>query len=328
MDSICSQTYKDWELILVDDGSTDKSSSICDAYAQKDSRIHVIHQKNSGVVAARNAGIRRASRDYCCFVDSDDWVSSNWLNNIALTLNEHPNDDVIICNYTLVKDENKILVKNHVAPGIYKEKQLDVIRKGILYDENVSFFNESIIPTLWSKVFRTTMLRQAIEKVKKPISMGEDLLLSVFAIDIAQQVEVLDQAFYFYLENTSSVSFRYRKNALEDVLLFASVLHTNLDLSKNNYNNQLAVSLLNGYIMNLRAIVNNEKQYRIVKNECLRWFNQPIFEQIKHAKVDKASAKMQLFIGMVQKERIFNLFLFEHFLHFIKRITRVCKRKI
>jgi hypothetical protein len=172
------------------------------------------------------------------------------------------------------------------------------------------------------------MLRQAIEKVKKPISMGEDLLLSVFAIDIAQQVEVLDQAFYFYLENTSSVSFRYRKNALEDVLLFASVLHTNLDLSKNNYNNQLAVSLLNGYIMNLRAIVNNEKQYRIVKNECLRWFNQPIFEQIKHAKVDKASAKMQLFIGMVQKERIFNLFLFEHFLHFIKRITRVCKRKI
>ena len=77
--SILNQSYRDFELILIDDGSTDRSGEICDVYCSKDSRIKVIHQNNSGLSNARNKGIREATSDYLVFVDSDDWIDSNSL---------------------------------------------------------------------------------------------------------------------------------------------------------------------------------------------------------------------------------------------------------
>ena len=79
--SVCSQTYKDWELILVDDGSKDNSGKICDEYSKQDKRIHVIHKENEGVSKARNAGLKIATGDYISFVDSDDWLDNNYLQN-------------------------------------------------------------------------------------------------------------------------------------------------------------------------------------------------------------------------------------------------------
>lgn len=84
LDSILCQTYKDFEVILVDDGSPDGSGAICDAYAQKDSRFRVIHQKNAGVSAARNNGIEMAAGEWITFIDSDDWVNPNYLANFQL----------------------------------------------------------------------------------------------------------------------------------------------------------------------------------------------------------------------------------------------------
>lgn len=84
LDSILSQTYTDFEVILVDDGSPDNSGTICDEYAQKDMRIRVIHQKNAGVSAARNNGIEQARGEWITFIDSDDWVCSNYLQNFHL----------------------------------------------------------------------------------------------------------------------------------------------------------------------------------------------------------------------------------------------------
>ena len=77
--SVISQTYQDWECILVDDGSTDGSADICDKWCAKDCRISVIHQENRGVLTARNQGIEKAKGDYITFIDSDDWVNSEYL---------------------------------------------------------------------------------------------------------------------------------------------------------------------------------------------------------------------------------------------------------
>lgn len=79
IDSILSQTFKDWELILIDDGSVDQSGQICDEYACKDNRIKVTHKKNEGVSKARNTGITLAKGDYICFIDSDDWIVPTYL---------------------------------------------------------------------------------------------------------------------------------------------------------------------------------------------------------------------------------------------------------
>ena len=94
LDSVLSQTYTNYEVILVDDGSPDGSGAICDAYAQKDSRFRVIHQKNAGVSAARNNGIEQAAGEWVTFIDSDDWVEPNYLSNFRL--DESDGIDLII----------------------------------------------------------------------------------------------------------------------------------------------------------------------------------------------------------------------------------------
>ena len=83
VNSILDQTFTDYELILVDDGSTDQSGALCDEFAQKDPRVLVIHQKNAGSSAARNAGIKASKGSFLSFVDSDDWVDPDFLENSA-----------------------------------------------------------------------------------------------------------------------------------------------------------------------------------------------------------------------------------------------------
>ncbi len=90
VDSILNQTYGDFEVLLIDDGSPDRCPQICDEYAQKDPRVKVIHKPNGGLVSARNAGILAARGDYICYVDSDDWADESMLQFVHDTLAQSP----------------------------------------------------------------------------------------------------------------------------------------------------------------------------------------------------------------------------------------------
>lgn len=95
LDTVINQTYRELEILLIDDGSTDKSPSICDEYAKKDSRVHVVHCKNGGVSRARNTGLSLAKGEYICFVDSDDWLPQNALNDLVSYFCDDKTDLVI-----------------------------------------------------------------------------------------------------------------------------------------------------------------------------------------------------------------------------------------
>ena len=103
IESILSQTFKDFELILVDDGSPDSSGAICDQYAQKDSRIQVIHKTNGGVSSARNVGISKSNGEWLCFVDSDDTVDKDYIENFGL---EQYKSELFIQGYKKKLDKN------------------------------------------------------------------------------------------------------------------------------------------------------------------------------------------------------------------------------
>ena len=96
LNSVIDQSYTNLEIILVDDGSTDRSGEICGQYALKDSRIKVIHEENAGLGEARNRGLRIASGDYICFVDSDDWIEEDYCKELAQAA-ERTNSDIAIC---------------------------------------------------------------------------------------------------------------------------------------------------------------------------------------------------------------------------------------
>ena len=109
IDSILSQTFVDFELILIDDGSPDNCPDICDEYALKDNKIHVIHQKNSGLSVARNAGLDYVSSssnsEWITFVDSDDWIDKHYLEYLYKAANES-NTNISSCVYRIINDNN------------------------------------------------------------------------------------------------------------------------------------------------------------------------------------------------------------------------------
>ena len=96
--SILEQTYKNIEVILIDDGSGDRCPDICDEFAQEDCRIHVVHKKNAGVVSARCTGLRIAKGEYIQFVDGDDWIAKDMVHSLLFCMLEE-NVDLVICNY-------------------------------------------------------------------------------------------------------------------------------------------------------------------------------------------------------------------------------------
>ena len=105
VDSILSQSFSDFELILVNDGSTDSSEKICDEYGKKDGRVKVIHKKNGGQSSARNAGIKNSIGEYISFVDSDDWISKDYLDYLYLLIKKY-NADVSSANFIFTSKEN------------------------------------------------------------------------------------------------------------------------------------------------------------------------------------------------------------------------------
>lgn len=116
--SVIDQTYKNWEIILVDDGSPDRSSQMCDEWAQKDKRIRVIHQKNRGLSGARNTGIREAKGEWLYFLDSDDWIIPECIALMMQVVDEYPDVDMVMGN---IKTIGKDYGWKFAEPGVYTE---------------------------------------------------------------------------------------------------------------------------------------------------------------------------------------------------------------
>ncbi len=144
--SVCAQTFHNMEIILIDDGSTDKTPSICDKWAKKDSRIRLIHTPNRGVAEARNLGLKIASGNYIGFVDSDDWIEKEMVEELYLSLQKH-NADISMCGIFLNSSDNGQTL------GVKNDSSKEYVITG-----NKAFklliMDKTILSYLWNKLFR------------------------------------------------------------------------------------------------------------------------------------------------------------------------------
>lgn len=193
IDSILAQTFTDFELLLIDDGSKDKSGKICDEYARKDRRVKVFHKENGGVSSARNLGIDESNGEYLFFVDSDDIISSSYIDLFVNCIRK--NDSVcVVCKYT-----NRLsLLKNQVDSVKIKEMTSSEFLDEIWISEG------KLDGYLWNKIFKRKFLIDFNIRFDEKVSIWEDMLFVVeYFINISTVVFV-DAVLYYYRDTINS----------------------------------------------------------------------------------------------------------------------------
>lgn len=205
--SILLQSLHDFEVLLIDDGSTDRSPQICDDLAKNDSRVRVIHQDNLGLVSTRKIGLSEAAGEYISFVDSDDWVNVDYLEKLydAITASM---SDIAICNFIADYPGNSLSKKNKIESGIYSVNEE-------LWQQvfpNSAPFEFGLYPVYWNKLFRKESLYEFVMRVPSNVSMGEDVAGVFPAIYKSKKIVLIDDGLYHYRQIPTSMTKTFDVN--------------------------------------------------------------------------------------------------------------------
>lgn len=198
VDSIRNQDYPNIEIILVDDGSPDKSPQIIDEMASNDDRIKVIHEKNGGVSSARNRGIAAATGEYIMFVDGDDWVDDDYVSYFVDLIEKHGCD--------IGMDKNNYMVEKTMSADksyrVSAEKAIEWIYLGTLF------------VAVWNKIYKTSLLRESGVLFNEEIWYGEGMLFNIECLQCVEEVAIGEKAVYHQTYNPDSAmrSFNLESN--------------------------------------------------------------------------------------------------------------------
>jgi len=210
LESILMQTYRNIEVLLVDDGSKDESLRICEEYAKRDSRITVVRGEHQGSVIARKLGVERAQGEYCMFVDSDDWIAVNLIESMQELLSD---ESIDIVNYNMKSVEGGRETKWHytVPEGVYEGQRLENVYTKMMFD--FEYGRPGIIQSLCTKLMKRKILLRSMEGVDSRIAMGDDAAVVYKAMLIADKVAVTHQCFYFYRIHSESLCHTKEEHA-------------------------------------------------------------------------------------------------------------------
>lgn len=219
IDSIMGQTYPNFELILVDDGSPDLSLQICMEYEQKDNRVKVVHKENRGVSAARNEGLKIAKGDYIIFVDSDDYVKSNLLEEIEKNISKNQADIVVYGFEKVVGNKTTVNI-----PNINEfSKSTDCFYTNVQNFDNMINNHWSVV--VWNKAIKKSVIKQNFDE---NIHFSEDLLFNSQFFTSPLKMSVIEQALYIYVLKDVSLSKKCDKNSINNLIDLNIRIHNNL----------------------------------------------------------------------------------------------------
>lgn len=263
VDSILSQSYKDFEIILVDDGSTDNSGTICDEYAENPV-IRVFHKQNEGLGMARNTGIDAAKGDYVAFLDSDDYWYSDALEKLMSAI-EQNGADTCIGGYTRVNNEGEVLLA--------ERPQNEVFRDGRAKDE---FFprlmgslpdkKDSFRPSVWNSVYSLKLIRE--HNVRFPSEreyIAEDIVFDTDYYRRSQCVCTIDSASYCYRVTPGSLTQSYKPDRFDKVVYLYKELFGRLPAY--GYTDDCVLRANRQFFVYLRSCISQEDTQRSKKSK-------------------------------------------------------------
>lgn len=260
--SVLSQTYREIELVLVDDGSQDHSLEICNEFAETDSRIKVIHQENRGVSVARNRGLEEATGDYILFVDADDLIEKNMIEYMVKRVSQGCHD-IVICGFDYVYSDRIETQIPQMGEGNYK--------KEYVYANFGELYRQGILHNIGTKLYSVQLLKQNHIRFDEKRTVLEDIQFCLEAIKCADHIYICTANFYKYImqANQSSIQKTYRKNYylnLQDFFRFIE----NLGIKKDKdfyliYMDAILLTLVNELYNDRKRVGNIIKEY---KNIC------------------------------------------------------------
>lgn len=309
IDSILSQSFKDFEVILIDDGSPDRCPDICDAYKKKDGRIIVIHKQNEGLVKARETGVFYASGEYIGFVDSDDWVEVDWLQKISDIIDNYGVD--VICfntyiNYLKRQDKVEMFIKQ----GYYgKEEAEKNIYPFMLYDDRREFYRFGIYPSICSKIYKKEIYDRC-KCTDSRITMGEDTACVYRCLLEANNIYILNDYFYHYRYDSNSMTNAYDKNRFEKYKILLEYLYKTIGNKKYGIKRQLKYheAFLIKHAIHNESKAKQKFAYKVHTLQNL--MNKYNFENTyKSIEIKKANFTSKCFIYFARKKNYVGLML-------------------
>lgn len=229
--SLMNQTYKDFEILLINDGSTDKSAEICSFYEKSNKNIKLFNIKNSGVSNARNYGIDYATGNYIQFVDSDDYVDSDYIESMVNAIKNTDEDiDIVICGI------KQIILKNneYIFSRDIKVESSDIYNIKELNDVMPELIEKAYINYCYSKLIKKDVIINNNIRFNKYLSLGEDTLFVLDILNSSKNIKILSNTPYNYVIHSDySLTYKYRNDKFEILNMISNKIEM---FCKNNMN--------------------------------------------------------------------------------------------
>lgn len=292
IESIINQSYKNLEIIIINDGSDDNSKAICETFAKKDNRIKVIHKENEGVSIARNKGLEEATGKYIAFIDSDDYVEKGY---IEFLYNEiiKENADISICGTININEQGKILNKS-----IQYENLLDS-RQTLIELLNEKYYTSVV----WAKMYKTEIAKKAIFDKNLKISEDLDYIYKILKYVKKVKVNTSKSLYYYLIRENSATTNRYNENWEKEINLSEQIL---LDLKKKEEKEILPYAIRRYVRINYTCIMkvlryNQENEIYLKLSNNIKKYLKEYLKSTKISIIEKIKTILALYFKNIVK---------------------------
>lgn len=284
IDSIINQKYKNKEIILVNDGSTDRSGKICDDFAKKYNFIKVTHKKNSGVSDARNMGIIKTTGEYVLFLDADDYWETNFLGELSLLIKEKNYPDFIFSNGEYRLNSSEISLKSYnLSSAKFDNLKGEETLKYILTSTNKNLFS------IWRGIYKTEIIKENKIKFESGILIGEDADWLFRFVLKSKSSFLYKNPFYVYRveRENSAMSTKSKENLISFLKIVKKWIYL-YESNPSEINKIICQKLSNNYIENFKYVYNHEEEFinyfisEIIDNNLLRYVDSDLGNKIKN----------------------------------------------
>ncbi|MEG0663744.1 MAG: glycosyltransferase family 2 protein [Clostridia bacterium] len=280
VESIIKQTYKNLEIILIDDGSPDNCGQLCEQFKTQDNRIKVYHKKNEGLGLTRNLGLKEATGNYITFVDSDDWIGPQHIENMYLALCNN-SADLCIGGHTRVdQNGNQVVCKVKLTKEIYLSNEIENEILLPLIGPDAEYPNDiAIESSCCMNMYKINVIKENnIEFISERYAVAEDLYYNIDFLHYASKVVTITDSSYFYFENLGSISRKYDEKRFQRTLKFYEEIK--IRIKKYNLENKINYRLDRSYITKIRVAIRHIVNSNLKTNDKIKQIENIINHEI------------------------------------------------